>query len=123
MKLLLRKKYDYYVILNEDARYIVAHVYPYGGQQDQYYEVSSWLGTVPAGRTIAIVRSLDAAIPAFVDYYEKNPIRWEFESLRLYWRHTMSVSLRVEQDQQGYWLAYRDDYLYFAMESRRATSC
>ena len=46
----------------------------------------------------------------FLDYYEKNPIRWEQETPRLHWRHTMFVSLRVEQDQQGYWLAYRDDY-------------
>jgi hypothetical protein len=36
-----------------------------------------------------------------------------FEKVKLYkarYRHTMFVSLRVEQDQQGHWLAYRDDY-------------
>jgi hypothetical protein len=37
-------------------------------------------------------------------------VPWERKKPALYWRHTMFVSIRVEQDQRGYWLAYRDDY-------------
>jgi hypothetical protein len=104
---LLVDRFYYHVILNVEADFIVAHVYPLGGQQGQY-EVST--GIAPSSSEVFIVKSLDDAIPAFIDYYEKNPVRWERESATLYWKHTISVSLRVERDQQGHWLAYRDDY-------------
>jgi hypothetical protein len=55
-------------------------------------------------------RSHFVGSPAFLHYYKKNPIQWERKKPALYWRHTMYVELRVEQDQQGNWLAYRDDY-------------
>ncbi len=74
------------------------------------YKVTSFLGPSPQRHDIAIANSLDDAIPAFVDFYKRKPVPWERESLALYWRLTMFVCLRVEQDQQGHWLAYRDDY-------------
>jgi hypothetical protein len=106
---LLFKRSDYYVIVNDDADFVVARVYPLGGQQGPY-RVTSGIGPLYQQDDIGVVKSLDDAIPAFIDYCKKNPVPWERESATLYWRHTMFVSLRVEQDQQGYWLAYRDDY-------------
>jgi hypothetical protein len=55
-------------------------------------------------------RSHFVGSPAFLDYHDKHPVQWEREKPALYWRHTTFVCLRVEQHQQGYWLAYRDDY-------------
>src|SRR5437870_3879118 len=109
MTFLLLKRYDYYAILNDDADYIVGRVYTRHGRQGPY-EVISGIGPVYQERSVATVKSLDDAIPAFIDYYDKNPVPWEQDSPGLYWRHTMFVSLRVEQDQQDHWLAYRDDY-------------
>jgi hypothetical protein len=106
---LLRERFDYYVIVNVDADFIVARVYAVGGQQGQY-RVTSDIGRSDQCNDVGVVRSLDDAIPAFIDYCKKNPVPWERESAALYWRHTMYVSLRVEQDRQGHWLAYRDDY-------------
>jgi hypothetical protein len=104
---LLLNRSAYHVILNVEADFIVARVYALGGQQGPY-RVTSSIG--PSSSEVGIVKSLDDAIPAFIDYCKKNPVPWEKESPALYWRHTMSVSLRVERDQQGHWLAYRDDY-------------
>ena len=106
---LLIDRYDYHVILNEDADFIVARVYPLNGQEGPY-EVITGIGPMCQEICIATVKSLDDAIPAFIDYYKKNPVLWEQESPALYWRRTMFVSLRVEQDQQGSWLVYREDY-------------
>jgi hypothetical protein len=61
-------------------------------------------------RDIAVVKSLDDAIPAFLNYYETHPVPWERERPALYCRDTMFACLRVEQDQQDHWRAYRDDY-------------
>jgi hypothetical protein len=109
MTLLLINKCAYHSILNDDADYIVGRVYPLGGQQGPY-RVTSSIGPSYQRNDVGVVKSLDDAIPAFIDYYEKNPVPWERESRALYWRHTMFVYLRIEQDQQGHWLAYRDDY-------------
>lgn len=109
MTFVLLKRYDYYAILNEDADFIVGRVYPLNGQQGPY-KVSAGVGPSYRRNDVGVVKSLDDAIPAFLNYYKKNPVPWERESPRLYWRHTMFVILRVEQDQQGHWLAYRDDY-------------
>jgi hypothetical protein len=56
-----------------------------------------------------VVNSLNDAIPAFLAYYQKYPLRWD-RVHNSYWKTTLFVILRVEQDQQGDWLAYRDDY-------------
>jgi hypothetical protein len=59
---------------------------------------------------VGIVKSLNDVIPTFIDYYKRNPVSWERVSPALYWKYTLFVDLRVEQDQQRNWLAYRDDY-------------
>lgn len=58
---------------------------------------------------IAVVRSLDDAIPVIIAYYEKNSPRWECESETRYSKLTQFGPLRVEQDQPGQWMAYRND--------------
>jgi hypothetical protein len=105
----LFKNYDHYTIVNDDADFNVGRVYPLGGQQGPY-KVTSSFGPRHLRDAVGIVKSLDEAIPTFLAYYKKNPVQWEREKPALYWRHTMYVILRVEQDQQGHWLAYRDDY-------------
>ena len=106
---MLHNRHYYHAILNVDADFIVARVYPLCGQHGQY-EVTSCFRPSYQGSDVGIVKSLDDAIPAFIDYCKKNPVPWERENHALYWRHTVYVSLRVEQDRQGHWLAYRDDY-------------
>jgi hypothetical protein len=109
MTLLLLKSFDHYVILNDDADLIVGWVYLLNGPQGPY-KVTSGVGPAYQRDEVGVVKSLDEAIPAFIDFYKRHPVPSERESPALYWRHTMFVSLRVEQDQQGYWLAYREDY-------------
>lgn len=111
MKLLLFKHHNYYRILNEDAQYIVGSVHPLLGQQGSY-EVTSSIGRAyPASSHVGIVKSLDDALPAFIDFHKKNPAPWKRVSPALCKKSTLFVSLRVEQDQERHWLAYRDDYL------------
>ncbi len=60
---------------------------------------------------IAVVNSIDEAIPAFATYYEANPPRWERESATRYSKLTQFGPLRVEQAKPGQWVAYRNyDY-------------
>jgi hypothetical protein len=109
MTFLLLKNHDHYAIVNDGADFIVGRVYPLRDQQGPYRVFSSFSPGYQRD-PIAIVKSLDEAIPTFLAYFKKNPIQWERKKPALYWRRTMFVSLRVEQDQQGNWLAYRDDY-------------
>jgi hypothetical protein len=109
MTFLLVNKYAYYAIVNHDARYIVGRAYPLRGRQDEY-KISSSIGPRFQGDEVGIVKSLNDVIPTFIDHYKRNPVPWEQEGPALYWKHTMFVDLRVEQDQQSHWLAYRDDY-------------
>jgi hypothetical protein len=106
---LLLKNYDHYTIINDDADHIVGRVYPLRGQQGPY-RVTSSIGPECQREGVGIVKSLDDAVPAFLDYYKKNPVPWEWERPALHFRHTMFVDLRVEQDQRGHWLAHRDHY-------------
>jgi hypothetical protein len=109
MTLVLLKWCDHYAIRNDDAFFIVGWVYALKGRQGPY-KVTSGIGPSHLRDGIGLVKSLEDAIPAFVDFYKKNPVPWERESPALFWRHTMFAALRVEQDRQGHWRAYRDDY-------------
>jgi hypothetical protein len=109
MTLLLLKRYDHYVILNDDADFIVGRVYPPNGLHGPY-KVTADVGPMGRETTDAgVINSLDEAIPAFLAYYEKYPLRWDWVHDE-YWKTTLFVILRVAQDQQGHWSAYRDDY-------------
>ena len=105
----LLKNYDHYLIRNDDADFIVGRVYPLNGLQAPY-KVIAVIGPMGRETTDAgVVNSLDDAIPTFLAYYEKYPLRWDWVHDE-YWKTTLYVSFRVMQDQQGYWLAYRDNY-------------
>jgi hypothetical protein len=110
MTFLLLKRYDHYAILNDDARFIVGRVDPLRGRQGPY-KVTSGIGPMYQERDeVGIVKSLNDVIPTFIDYFKRNPMSWERVSPALYRKHTLFVVLRVEQDQQRNWLAFRDDY-------------
>jgi hypothetical protein len=55
---------------------------------------------------VAIVSSIDKAIPTLLAYYEKHPTRWHRQSATEYTRLSPLGFLDVEQSQLG-WLAYR----------------
>jgi hypothetical protein len=59
---------------------------------------------------VAVVQSLDDAIPALAAYYERNPPRWQRETAARHVKFTQFALLRVEQDEGGHWLVKRDDY-------------
>jgi hypothetical protein len=109
MTFLLLKNHDHYAIVNDDADFIVGRVYPLHGRRGPY-KVTADVGPLDRESTEAgIVKSLNDAIPAFVAYYETYPLRWD-RLHHSYYKFTLFVILRVEQDQHGDWLAYRDDY-------------
>jgi hypothetical protein len=109
MTFVILKNYDHYAIVNDDADVIAGRVYPLNGRQGPY-RVTVSVGPLDVETTEAgVVNSLSDAIPAFLAYYEKYPLRWDGVHDE-YWKLTLHVFMRVKQDQQGYWLAYRDDY-------------
>jgi hypothetical protein len=110
MTFVLLKNYGHYVIVNDDADFIVGSVLPLNGRQGPY-RVRADVGPLGRETTEAgVVNSLNDAIPTFLAYYEKYPVQWEWVHDE-YWKDTLYVFLKVKQDHpQGYWLAYRDDY-------------
>jgi hypothetical protein len=106
MKYLLLKYDDEYIILNDISDYHAGYVRPLElGRRGLRYRVQN-----DGGDEIAVVKSIDDAIPALAAYYEKNLPRWERKSATRYIEWTQFGLLRVEQDQPRRWLAYRDDY-------------
>ena len=109
MRLSVLKDYNRYAIVNEDTDEIVGSVHPLNGREGPY-RVRAHVGLTDREATeIGVVNSLNDAIPAFLAHYGKNAPQW-FRVHNDYWKDTLHVFLRVEQDQQGYWSAYRDDY-------------
>jgi hypothetical protein len=103
MKYLIEARGEgWFSILNDASDCYVGHV----ALRDRSYHVEN-----VDNEEIAVVPSLDDAIPAIIAYYEKNPPRWERESVSQYNKLSQFGPLRVEQDQSGQWLAYRNyDY-------------
>ena len=109
MSFVLLKNYDHYVVVNDHADFIVGRVYPLNGGQGPY-RVTADIGPMDRETTEAgVVNSLNDAIPAFLAYYERYPLRWEWV-YNEYWKSTLFVDLRVEQDQHGGWVASREGY-------------
>lgn len=92
---------DYFAIVNDASDCCVGYVYLRGTR----YHVEN-----VDDDEIAVVNTLDGAIPALVAYYEANPPRWEHENETRYAKLTQFGPLRVEQDQPGQWVAYRNYY-------------
>ena len=122
MKYLLQKYSDeYYVILNEDSDYQAGYVRSLKlGMRGPRYSVENGKGD-----EIAVVKSMDEAIPALAAYYEENPPRWERESDGLaylsnadapgrcgqrYIKETQFGPLWVDEIKPGQWLIYRNDH-------------
>ena len=100
MKYLLEPRGDdNFGILNDDSDSYVGYVALRGAR----YHVRN-----DESEEIAVVKSLDDAIPALAAYLEANPLRWERESATRYSEETQFGSLRVEQDKPGQWVAYRN---------------
>jgi hypothetical protein len=109
MTFFLFNRYDHYAIVNDEARLIVGRAYPLHGPNGPY-KVTSGIGPMDQRDQVGTVKSLNDVLRTFINYYERNPVPWEPDGPALYWKHTLFVDLRVEQDQQSNWLAYRDDY-------------
>jgi hypothetical protein len=113
MKYLLEPRGDdYFGILSDVSDCCVGYVDLRGAR----YHVEN-----DDGDEIAVVRSLNDAIPAIIAYYEENPPRWEYESETRYSKLTQFGPLRVEQDQPGHWLAYRNYDYPLLREGKPAT--
>jgi hypothetical protein len=105
----LLKNYDHYAIVNDDADFIAGRVYPLHGQQGPY-RVRADVGPMERETTEAgVVNSLNDAIPAFLTYYERYPVRWERLDTGEYGKDTLNALLRVVHGEGG-WVAYRDNY-------------
>jgi len=119
MKYLLQRYSDeYHVILNDDSDYIVGRI----------YQLKPGLGSPKFcihndnAKEIAVVQSIDEAIPTLAAYYEENPPRWERESdstIRYadmmscrtrYIKETQFDPLWVDEIEPGQWLAYRNGH-------------
>jgi hypothetical protein len=101
MKYLLETRGDdFFGILNDNSDCCVGYVALRGAR----YHVQN-----VENEEIAIVKLIDEAIPALATYYDKHPPRWKRETATRYGKLTHFGLLRVEQDQPGQWLAYRDD--------------
>jgi hypothetical protein len=109
MNYVLVKYHDHYAILNDDADFIVGRASPSNGQQGPF-RVTADLAPDWESDDVAVVQSLDDAIPALAAYYERNPPRWQRESATKYANFTQFAILWVEQDEQGHWRAKRDEY-------------
>src|SRR4051812_10975582 len=108
MNYVILKNYDHYAIVNDDADFIVGRVHPVEGQNE--FRVTADLAPDDSDGEVATVQSVRDAIPALADYYERNRPKWHRESAGRYIEWTQFALLRVEQDQRGSWVAYRDDY-------------
>src|SRR5947209_8473361 len=107
MTFVLLKNFNNYAIVNDHADFIVGYAYPLNGRYGPYrVRISERPLDEPA--EVGIVASLDDVIPAFLAYYEKVQ-RWDRLG-HTYYKFTPFGNLRVEQGQQGEWLAYRDDF-------------
>jgi hypothetical protein len=106
MNYVILKNYDHYAIVNDDADFIVGRVYPLDGQG---FRISADLAPDWESGDVAVVQTIDEAIPALAAYYERNPPLWKLNGSR-YTRDTQFALLRVERGAKGNWIAYRDDY-------------
>jgi hypothetical protein len=109
MNYVLLKNYDHYAIVNDDADFIVGRAYPTNGREGPFRVVADLTPDDCDNDQVAVVSSIEEAVPALAAYYEKNPPPWESKTAARYEKWTQFALLRVEHD-RGNWLAYRDDH-------------
>jgi hypothetical protein len=107
MNYVILKHYDHYAIVNDDADFIVGRVYPVDGQG---FRVTADLAPDWESGDVAVVQTIDDAIPALAAYYERKPPQWQRWNAIKHAKFTQFAILWVEQDEQGHWRAQRDDY-------------
>jgi hypothetical protein len=110
MNYVLLKSYGHYIIVNDDANLIVGRVRPLNGKNGPFHVSADLVPDDCPNDVAGVVDSIEEAIPALVAYYEKNRPRWECKTATQYEKWTQLALLRIEQDDRGGWLAYRDGY-------------
>lgn len=94
---------DYFAIVHVGSSACLGYVNACGAKyrvQHDQWDDDEW-------DDVAIVNSIDEAIPALLTYYEDYPPRWEHLRATAYTKLTPFGLLLVEQDQFGPWSAYR----------------
>jgi len=98
-------------VINDDANFFIGRVQPTNGRQGPFRVIASVTPDDDCGMVeVATANSFDECVEALADYYERNPPRWFRKSAYWYVKETLYSNLRVEQDQQGWWRVYRDDF-------------
>jgi hypothetical protein len=110
MNYVILRNYDHYAIVNDDANFIVGCAYPANGREGLFRVVADVTPTLCEDGEVAVVRSIEEAIPALAAYYENNPPKWQTVGAACYLKYTQFAILRVERGNCGSWLAYRDDH-------------
>jgi hypothetical protein len=67
---------------------------------------------------VALINSIEAAIPQLELHYLKHPPRWRRRNPTLYTKLTRFGRLRIEQEQSGRWVAFRNDYPLYRDDAR-----
>jgi len=111
MNYVLLRNYDHHAIVNDDANFIVGRAYPVNGREGPFRVVADLAPDDCESHTVAVVNLIEEAVPALTAYYDRNPPRWERENSAKTAKYTQFAFLKVEQDNQGNWLAKRDDRL------------
>jgi hypothetical protein len=102
MNYLLESRGDnFFGIVNADANVYVGHVSRRGGQ----YHVSN-----NEDEDIAIVKAPEGALPVIAAHYETHPPQWKRESAARFSKWMQFGELRVDQEQTGQWVAYRNGF-------------
>lgn len=99
---LLAPRGDGFAIVHVEASVHLGYIEPY----ETKYRVRHDQIVDDEWDDVAIVNSIDEAIPALLTYYEKHP-RWEHLKATEYTKLTPFGLLLVEQNQFGSWSAYR----------------
>jgi hypothetical protein len=108
MKYVLLENFE---IINDDADFCIGRVQPMNGREGPFRVLASVTADDDCGRIeVATVNSLDECVSTLAGYYENNPPRWFRKNASWYVKETLYSSLRVEQDQEGRWRVYRDDF-------------
>lgn len=109
-------------IINDDADFCIGRVQPAFGREGPFRVIASVTPDDDCGIVeVATATSFNECVAALADYYENNPPRWFRKDAGRYEKETLYSNLRVEQDQQGWWRVYRDDFPLLEERSYPAT--
>jgi hypothetical protein len=98
-------------IINDDADFCIGRVQPTNGGNGPFRVLASVTPDDDCGMVeVTTVKNFDQCVAALADYYERNPPRWLRKSAGWYVKETLYSNLRVEEDQEGRWRVYRDDF-------------